>query len=315
MGRSKKYAVDYVKIDVSFFESDNDDMLLLRQKYGYLADAIYLKIVAMIYNHGYYYKFDTVEKLCAKIAKTYGIQFARLQKIETVIRDLVSANVFDCALYHKNVLTSEQIQRNYYKAVERRLISINQNYWLLDKKASKKERCSQNLNDNINDINVDINTKNVNENNTTNTSIVALNQIQNNKYISRAQNEQNNTRNIINDDFDITQEELDELKKYIVNEIYAKNPPNTKVYMENEHNTKYFNLILDALIKAARLNHDINLSDFNYSAKYFADVVYWITFEHLDEIVKILRKKDLSKINNIDFFILGIVVKYFENLS
>lgn len=315
MGRSKKYAVDYIKIDVSFFESDNDDMLLLRQKYGYLADVIYLKIVAMIYNHGYYYKFDTVEKLCAKIAKTYGVQFAKLQKIETVIRDLVSANVFDCALYHKNVLTSEQIQRNYYKAVERRLISINQNYWLLDKKASKKECCSQNLNDNINEINVDINANNVNEKKTTNTSIASLNQLQNNKYIPRAQNEQNNTRNIINDDFDITQEELDKLKKYIVDEIYTKNHAGVKQYMNIDTNKKYFDLILDALIKAARLNHTIELSGYTYSPKYFADVVYWITFEHLDAIVKILRRKNLDAVNNIDFFILGIVVKYFENLS
>lgn len=315
MGRSKKYAVDYIKVDVSFFESDNEDMLLVRQKHGYLADAIYLKMLAIINQHGYYYKFDTVEKLCALIAKPYGIHFAKLQKIETIIRDLVNANIFNCDLYLKNVLTSEKIQRNYYKAVERRLISINQNYWLLDKKASKKECCSQCLNDNINEINVDINAKNVNEKKTTNTSIVALNQLQNNKYIPRAQKKQNNTRNIINDDFDITQEELDELKKYIVNEIYAKNPPNTKVYMENEHNTKYFNLILEALIKAARLNHDINLSEFNYSAKYFADIVYWITFEHLDAIVKILRRKNLEEVNNIDFFILGIVVKYFENLS
>lgn len=315
MGRSKKYAVDYMKIDVSFFESDNDDMLLLRQKYGYLADVIYLKIVAMIYNHGYYYKFDTVEKLCAKIAKTYGVQFAKLQKIETVIRDLVSANVFDCALYHKNVLTSEQIQRNYYKAVERRLISINQNYWLLDKKASKKECCSQNLNDNINEINVDINANNVNGKKTTNTSIASLNQLQNNKYIPRAQNEQNNTRNIINDDFDITQEELDKLKKYIVDEIYTKNHAGVKQYMNIDTNKKYFDLILDALIKAARLNHTIELSGYTYSPKYFADVVYWITFEHLDAIVNILRRKNLDEVNNIDFFILGIVVKYFENLS
>lgn len=315
MGRSKKYAVDYIKVDVSFFESDNEYMLLVRQKHGYLADVIYLKIVAMIYNHGYYYKFDTVEKLCSLIAKPYGIQFAKLQKIETIIHDLVNANIFNCDLYLKNVLTSEKIQRNYYKAVERRLISINQNYWLLDKKASKKECCSQNLNDNINDINVYINANNVNEKKTTNTSIASLNQLQNNKYIPRAQNEQNNTRNIINDDFDITQEELDKLKKYIVDEIYTKNHAGVKQYMNIDTNKKYFDLILDALIKAARLNHTIELSGYTYSPKYFADVVYWITFEHLDAIVKILRRKNLDEVNNIDFFILGIIVKYFENLS
>lgn len=315
MGRSKKYAVDYIKVDVSFFESDNEDMLLVRQKHGYLADAIYLKMLAIINQHGYYYKFDTVEKLCALIAKPYGIHFAKLQKIEMIIRDLVNANIFNCDLYLKNVLTSEKIQRNYYKAVERRLISINQNYWLLDKKDSKKECCSQNLNDNINEINVNINAKNVNEKKTTNTSIASLNQLQNNKYIPRAQNKQNNTRNIINDDFDITQEELDMYKKYITDEIYETNHVGVKQYMNIDTNKKYFDLILDALIKAARLNHTIELSGYTYSPKYFGDVVYWITFEHLNEIVKILRRKNLDEVNNIDFFILGIVVKYFENLS
>lgn len=315
MGRSKKYAVDYIKVDTSFFESDNEDMLLVRQKHGYLADAIYLKILAIINQHGYYYKFETVEKLCALIAKPYGIQFAKLQKIETIIRDLVNANIFNCDLYLNNVLTSEKIQRNYYKAVERRLISINQNYWLLNKKTSKKECCSQNLNVDINDINVNINANNVNEKKTTNTSIASLNQLQNNKYIPRAQNEQNNTRNIINDDFDITQEELDMYKKYIADEIYETNHAGVKQYMNIETNKKYFDLILDALIKAARLNHTIELSGYTYSPKYFGEMVYNITFNHLDALVNILRRKNLDEVNNIDFFILGIVVKYFENLS
>lgn len=315
MGRSKKYAVDYIKVDTSFFESDNEDLLLLRQKYGYLADAIYLKLTAMIYNQGYYYKFDSVEKLCAAVAKPYGIQFAKLQKIENVIRDLVNAGMFNCDLYLKSVLTSEKIQRYYLKAVERRLINVNQNYWLLDKKVDKKSCCPQNLNVNINEINVDINANNVSEKKTTNTSIVSLNQLQNNKYIPRAQNEQNNTRNIINDDFDITQEELDMYKKYITDEIYETNHAGVKQYMNIEPNKKYFDLILDALIKAARLNHTIELSGYTYSPKYFGEMVYNITFNHLDALVNILRRKNLDEVNNIDFFILGIVVKYFENLS
>lgn len=315
MGRSKKYAVDDLPVTARFLRGDNKKMLLLRQKYPYLADIVYLQIMRLVFEQGYYYKFDDIEILCAEIRAIYGSAFAKLKKIETVITELVNLGLFDAELFAKNVITSKEFQQHYLKAVKRRLISINQNYWLLDKKVDKGCHSQVNLNVNVNDINVDINNNKCEHLNLTNTSIVALNQIQNNKYISRAQNEQNNTRNIINDDFDITQEELDKLKKYIVNEIYAKNPPNTKVYMENEHNTKYFNLILDALIKAARLNHDIKLSEFNYSAKYFADIVYWITFEHLNEIVKILRRKNLDEVNNIDFFILGIIVKYFDNLS
>lgn len=323
MGRSKKYAVDDFPVAVKFFKGDNKEMLLLRQKHGFLADAVYGQLISRVYEHGYYYKFDDIEILCAEIRAIYGGVFAKLKKIETVITDIVNFGLFDSELYSKKVLTSKKVQQHYLKAVKRRLISINQNYWLLDK-VDKGCHSQLNLNANVNNINVYTNNDKREHLNLTNTSIVSERNIKlSNKLINsagaREQNKQNNTqnitRNIICDDFDITQEELDELKKYLINEIYAKSPPNTKIYMENEHNIKYFNLILDALIKAARLNHNINLSDFNYSAKYFADVVYWITFEHLDAIVKILRRKNLEEVNNIDFFILGIVVKYFENLS
>lgn len=324
MGRSKKYAVDDLPVTARFLRGDNKKMLLLRQKYPYLADIVYLQIMRLVFEQGYYYKFDDIEILCAEIRAIYGSAFAKLKKIETVITELVNLGLFDAELFSKNVITSKEFQQYYLKAVKRRLISINQNYWLLDKKVDKGCHSQLNINVNVNNINVDINNNKCEQLNLTNTSKVSeINFKLSNKLINSAsaceQNKQNYTqnitRNIISDDFDITQEELDELKKYLINEIYAKSPPNTKIYMENEHNIKYFNLVLDALIKAARLNHNIKLSDFNYSAKYFADIVYWITFEHLDAIVKILRRKNLEEVNNIDFFILGIVVKYFENLS
>lgn len=323
MGRSKKYAVDDLPVTAKFLRGDNKKMLLLRQKYPYLADIVYLQIMRLVFEQGYYYKFDDIEILCAEIRAIYGSAFAKLKKIETVITELVNLGLFDAELFAKNVITSKEFQQHYLKAVKRRLISINQNYWLLDK-VDKGCHSQVNLNANVNNINVNINNDNSEHLNLTNTSIVSkINSKISNKFINsagaREQNKQNNTqnitRNIISDDFDITQEELDELKKYLINEIYAKNPPNTKIYMENEHNIKYFNLVLDALIKAARLNHTIELSGYTYSPKYFGDVVYWITFEHLNEIVKILRRKNLEEVNNIDFFILGIVVKYFENLS
>lgn len=323
MGRSKKYAVDDFPVAVKFFKGDNKEMLLLRQKHGFLADAVYGQLISRVYEHGYYYKFDDIEILCAEIRAIYGGVFAKLKKIETVITDIVNFGLFNSELYSKKVLTSKKVQQHYLKAVKRRLISINENYWLLDK-VDKGCRSQVNLNANVNNINVNINNDNSEHLNLTNTSIVSkINSKISNKLINsasaREQNKQNNTqnitRNIISDDFDITQEELAELKKYLINEIYAKNPPNTKIYMENEHNKKYFNLILDALIKAARLNHNINLSDFNYSPKYFGEMVYNITFNHLDALVNILRRKNLDEVNNIDFFILGIVVKYFENLS
>lgn len=132
MGRNKKYWIDNFMIDTAFFDSDNEQMLFIRQKYGYIADTIYFKILALIYNYGYYYKFDSIEKLCAIIAIPYGIHFAKTHRIENIVRDLVEEKLFDKELFSQNILTSRHVQEFYLKSIERRLIKINKKYWLLD---------------------------------------------------------------------------------------------------------------------------------------------------------------------------------------
>lgn len=323
MGRSKKYALDDFKVDVKFFESDNEDMLLLRQKYGYIADVIYFKITAMIFNQGYYYKFDNVEKLCAIVAKPYGNQFAKIQKIENVIRDTVNAGLFDSRLYLQNVLTSEKIQRYYLKSVERRLISINDKYWLLDKKVNIGCRSNNIINVDINNINDNINQINANSKNTTNTSIVSkdktkiYNKLINNAGAHVQNNTQNNARNIISDDFDITPDELAILKEKFIG-LIKLSYPGTEWIVDTVINNKiykqYYELVIDALLKASRLRHKITLSGVSYNAEYFKDIITTINLDNLAKICEVVSNR-AEDVQNMDFFILGTLVKIFDNMS
>lgn len=323
MGRSKKYAVDDFPVAVKFFKGDNKEMLLLRQKHGFLADAVYGQLISRVYEHGYYYKFDDIEILCAEIRAIYGGVFAKLKKIETVITDIVNFGLFDSELYSKKVLTSKKVQQHYLKAVKRRLISINQNYWLLDK-VDKGCHSQLNINANTNNINVDANNNKCEHINLTNTSIVSERHIKlSNKLIksagAREQNKQNNTqsitRNIIGDDFDITVEELDELKKQFVDYLklgYRDNEWLVDSMLNHESHKKYYDMVIDALLKASRLRHNITLSGTTYGAEYFRDISTTINLDNISKISTVVRHR-ADDVKNIDFFILGTIVKLFDN--
>lgn len=324
MGRSKKYAVDDLPVTARFLRGDNKKMLLLRQKYPYLADIVYLQIMRLVFEQGYYYKFDDIEILCAEIRAIYGSAFAKLKKIETVITELVNLGLFDAELFAKNVITSKEFQQHYLKAVKRRLISINENYWLLDKKVDKGCHSQLNINANTNNINVDTNNNKCEHINLTNTSIVSERHIKlSNKLIksagAREQNKQNNTqsitRNIIGDDFDVTVEELDELKKQFVDYLklgYRDNEWLVDSMLNHESHKKYYDMVIDALLKASRLRHNITLSGTTYGAEYFRDISTTINLDNISKISTVVRHR-ADEVKNIDFFILGTIVKLFDN--
>lgn len=323
MGRSKKYALDDFNVDVRFFESDNKEMLLLRQRHGFIADTIYFKLTAMIYSHGYYYKFDSLENLCAVISAVYGGVFARLKKIEAVINDLIKLGLFDSGLFSKNVITSKEVQQQYLKSVKRRLISINENYWLLDKKVDKCCHSQVTLNANVNNINVDINNNKCEHLNSTNTSIVSkektniYNKLINNAGARVQNNTQNNARNIISDDFDITTEELASLKVQLIGLLKLSYPSTEWIVdtiLNNKEYKQYYDLVIDALLKASRLKHKITLSGVSYTADYFKDILITINLDNLTKISEIVRNR-AAEVQNIDFFILGTVVKLFDSMS
>lgn len=131
MARPKKIGLDYFPTDVDIFE--NDKLFDVQIKYGPLGEVIYLRLLCLTYKNGYYYKFDSLDKLAAMLIKSIGNRWAREKDtVKDVISFLAECNLFSSELMQENILTSRGIQLRYLIATERRK-SHMQKYCLLEK--------------------------------------------------------------------------------------------------------------------------------------------------------------------------------------
>ena len=172
MARPRKLGLDYFPLDVDIFE--NDKLFDVQIEHGFLGEVIYLRLLCLVYKNGYYYKFDSVDKLSARFIKSIGNRWIGKKKtVNDVIRTIVDVGLFDKQLFQSNVLTSQGIQHRYEKVTGRRQSNRN-DYWLI----------ADNAIDNINDVNnaeyVDNNAVNV-DNNPINVCSNATNQIKANE--------------------------------------------------------------------------------------------------------------------------------------
>ena len=133
MARPKKIGLDYFPFDVDIFEDDK--FFDLQNEYGPLGEVIYLRLLCMVYHAGYYYRFDSLEKLASMLIRSIGNRWARDKRtVVDVILFLAKINLFSAELMQENVLTSRGIQERYLAATERRQTEITE-YSLLEKKA------------------------------------------------------------------------------------------------------------------------------------------------------------------------------------
>lgn len=133
MARPKKIGLDYFPFDVDIFEDDK--FFDLQNEYGPLGEVIYLRLLCMVYHAGYYYRFDSLEKLASMLIRSIGNRWARDKRtVIDVILFLAKINLFSAELMQENVLTSRGIQERYLAATERRQTEITE-YSLLEKNA------------------------------------------------------------------------------------------------------------------------------------------------------------------------------------
>lgn len=129
MARPLKDGLEYFPLDIDLF--DDDKILDLINEYGPLGEVVYLRILCLIYRNGYYYKFQTMDKLAARLIKSIGNKWVRdKQVILQIIPFLAECNLLSSELMQENVLTSVGIQRRYLNVAKRRLKGI-QEYSLL----------------------------------------------------------------------------------------------------------------------------------------------------------------------------------------
>lgn len=136
MARPRKVGLEYFPLDVDIFEDDK--IFDVQNEYGPLGEVIYLRLICLIYKNGYYYRFESLDKLAAMLIKSIGNRWARdKQTVKDVILYLAKCNLFSSELMQNNVITSRGIQARYLKANERNLSKIEK-YNLLENSESQE---------------------------------------------------------------------------------------------------------------------------------------------------------------------------------
>lgn len=131
MARPLKKGLDYFPLDIGWF--GDEKLIDVQNNFGPLGEVIYIRLLCLIYKNGYYYEFESMDRLSAMLIRSIGNRWVRgKHTVEQVILQLAESNLFDMELVLSGVLTSVGVQRRYLKAVERRQCNIDK-YWLLEK--------------------------------------------------------------------------------------------------------------------------------------------------------------------------------------
>ena len=135
MARPRKKGLSYFPFDIDIFEDEK--LFDLQNQYGPLGEVIYLRLLCLVYKNGYYFRFDSKEKLAAMIIRSIGNRWVKDKKtVVGVIDYLAEINLFSSELMQRNILTSRGIQSRYRLVTERRQSEIAE-YSLLEDESSQ----------------------------------------------------------------------------------------------------------------------------------------------------------------------------------
>ena len=128
MARPRKDGLDYFPVDVNIL-SDIKTKKLIRS-YGTKTVAILIYLLSAIYrDNGYYLQYDDDLKFIIADEFDYEETF-----VENVISKMVEVDFFNKEMFEQHkILTSEGIQKRFFKASERRVsVNILQTYCLIN---------------------------------------------------------------------------------------------------------------------------------------------------------------------------------------
>ena len=123
----RKTSLDKFELSTDFFNDRRIVAVCYEQ--GATSVAIIVKLLTEIYRNGYYLKFDKLTKI--SIAASLGLENA--QFVSDVVNSLVEYEYFDSQMFYRNlVLTSEEIQAQYFRKAKRRMMESELDYVLVD---------------------------------------------------------------------------------------------------------------------------------------------------------------------------------------
>lgn len=129
MARPLKKGLEYFPLDVRIF---NDEKIrVLKYNVGPMGVLVYLKILTLIYDNGYYLEI-TVDKLAKIIHQDFGPEWFKLERISVFIHACLESGLFDEELSGQGVITSVAVQKQYLLSTMRRKDINIDKYWLLE---------------------------------------------------------------------------------------------------------------------------------------------------------------------------------------
>ena len=81
MARPIKKGLSYFPFDVDIFEDDK--LFDIQYEYGPAGEAVYLRLLCLVYRNGYYYRFDSIEKLAKLAIRSIGVRW--INKLENAV--------------------------------------------------------------------------------------------------------------------------------------------------------------------------------------------------------------------------------------
>ena len=141
MGRQPKQGLDYFPFDVSLLSDPK--LRRPRQKYGYLAQMIYIALLCILYrDKGYYipYGGEQREDVIWQVGDVLNGRYAiTAETIANVIDELAACGLFSGDLFRRDIITSIRAQKAYYTAtVDRKYVDVNFDIWLLSETDMRK---------------------------------------------------------------------------------------------------------------------------------------------------------------------------------
>ena len=141
MGRQPKQGLDYFPFDVGLLSDPK--LRRPRQKYGYLAQVIYIALLCILYrDKGYYipYGGEQREYVIWQVGDMLNGRYSTSSEtIANVIDELAACGLFSGDLFRRDIITSTRAQKAYYTAtVDRKYVDVNFDIWLLSETDMKK---------------------------------------------------------------------------------------------------------------------------------------------------------------------------------
>jgi hypothetical protein len=129
MARATNQGLEYFPIDVHIFRDKKLESL--NHHRGPLAEIVYIRLLAMVYENGYYLE-KPIQDIAYSLQKEMGANWVKLDRIFVMIHACVEAGLFDEELSRRGVITSKAIQKQFLMSTKRRhQIDIGK-HWLLD---------------------------------------------------------------------------------------------------------------------------------------------------------------------------------------